>query len=404
MILKNKNITFVLYGYPLGVSTMLINAIQMLKDNNNNVTVLVNDDYQKNTPCEQWLEDIIISLPTKENNLLFRIKRKILNIVLPNRKISWKEKNIGIFSFSKQIKKYLKKKSIDILMPVEAYSLISVDNAISKKSNHEIFYFDMELLDWNSENPLYSDKLELKKYQYNALKNTKKTIITSFNRAKIFSKINKYSFKNIYVLPVVPRKRELKTKSDYFRKKFNINENKYIVLYSGNFMPWAQCLEIIKNVKLWDNDVILIMHTWNKDSKNTDYFKKMKKEANNLNVIFSFDYLTYDELALAMSSADIGLMYYQEIDDNFTEICFSSNKMGEYLASGLPVICSPFENLKIFVEKNKIGLSVAHNEIHLALNQILLQTDEYIKNVQKCVDEYFTFEKYFNKAFNKQEH
>jgi len=257
----------------------------------------------------------------------------------------------------------------------------------------------MELLDWSEENPLYEDKLELKKRQVSALKQVNHVVITSYARARIFSEINKYPIEHISVLPVVPRRREVKVRSKYFREKYDIGDDKTIVIYSGNFRPWAQCIEIIESMNLWPPDTVLIMHTWNKAVLDDDYCQQMFIRAKKFPVFFSTDYLSYEELSIALSSADIGLLYYEEIDDNFTEICFSSNKMSEYLASGLPVICSPFPSLKEFVEGNQIGVAVGFHEIGDSIKIIKSNYIIYSDQVRKCCEKHFIFDKYYKEVF-----
>lgn len=415
MKITDKKIAIILYNYPLGVSTMLINVIEMFKEDGNKIYIISNNDQTRDLPCEPWLNDLFVPVSLKKRcfdrvikivrnrKLLYLIARNIWRI-LPKKKsngnLTWEQKNCDIFKFSKDLKLFLNNNRIDIIVSVECFSLIAVDEALKEMEHKpDIIYFDMELLDWSPENPLYSDKLELKQRQFNALKKVKHVAITSFKRARIFAKINQFSEEYISVLPVVPRARKITNRSNYFRNKFNISENKKIVLYSGNFMPWAQCLEIIESVKNWPQNAELVMHTWNKDALDTDYFKKMKQSADGLPVHFSSEYLVYEELCSALSSADIGLLYYAEIDDNFTEICFSSNKMGEYLASGLPIICSPFQSLKEFVNEHEVGFSVPIKETGNAVGEILKDLEFYRKKVKKCCDEYFVFDRYYENAF-----
>ena len=426
-MLKNKRILFILLDYPLGISTMLINAIAMLKENGNNVAIISNSDQLKDLPCESWLSELFVPVlqekPVEEpvgkenkikefikNNkfLYFFIKvlKKILQIPIRKKiteNLTWEEKNSGIFDFAAVLKKYLSDNKPDIVMPVECFSLIATVEALKQiEPKPEIIYYDMELLDWAPENPLYTGKLELKQRQFEALQQVKHVVITSFNRAKIFAKINQFFPENISVLPVVPRKRK-KQSSSYFRDKFKIGHDNTLVIYAGNFMPWAQCLEIIESMSSWPKNAVLVMHTWNKGSLSLDYFQRMVEAAKFLPVYFSADYLRYDELGVALSSADIGLFYYQDIDDNFTEICFSSNKMGEYLASGLPLICSPHKSLKEFVDKHKIGFAVNFAEIGNAIKDISADKKRYNENVKTCCEEYFVFDKYFNQAFTPLE-
>ncbi len=178
-----------------------------------------------------------------------------------------------------------------------------------------------------------------------------------------------------------------------------------MVLYAGNFMPWAQCVETIESMIGWPKDVVLVMHTWNQKSLESQYFEKMQKAALPYEVYFSSDFFTYDDLATALSSADLGLLFYEDIDQNFNEIVFSSNKMAEYISAGLPVICSPFPSLQSFVSMTGVGQSSSFHDLGKTIEHIRDNYSSHKSNVIKCYDKYFNFEKYFNAAFghlNKQ--
>lgn len=406
--MKNKKIAFILYNYPLGVSTMLINTIALLKQDND-VTVFLNDNQLQYIPCESWLSDLCILLPTQwlpKNKFLrffFMIINKGKRLLLINKFLSWEKKNSQVFRFANKLKKEFSKKNYDILIPVESFSLIAVNAAHDDHAN--IVYFDMELLDWGTVNPLYHDKIELKKRQHLALQNVRHVMITSPERADLFAEINNFDAHHISVLPVVPIKKAIEKKSSYFRDKFALSNDKVIVIYMGNFMPWAQCIEIINSIDQWPDNAVLIMHTYNRQMLASDYFNKMQKAAYGRPVFFSSEYLLYGELANALTSADVGLLFYESIDFNFTEICFSSNKMSEYVAAGLPIITSPFPSLKNFVEKQGIGKAVPFEKIGDALREILINQESYQQNVKKCADTFFSFEEYFHAAWARyQEH
>jgi len=151
----------------------------------------------------------------------------------------------------------------------------------------------------------------------------------------------------------------------------------------------------------WPANAVLVMHTWNSAALSKPYFAKMSRAAAGRAVHFSDGYLRHEELAPALSSADIGLMFYEAIDANFTEILFSSNKMAEYMAAGLPVICSPFPPLKKFVEEDeRIGLGAEFAEIGPAISRISANMESYRANVSSCRQRNFEFERHFSKAFS----
>lgn len=403
MDLKNKKIAFVIYQYPLNVSTMIINSVQLLSVENE-VSVLVDNDQQvgdlfcenPNVKFIKFDQNPILSFLYRIINFFGRKSIKYLKI--RNKKFGWWIQNLFIYEISYLLKKISRNINFDIIIPVEAISLIISHLAV--KDTVSLIYYDMELLDWSKDSPIYENKEYLKILQSKALSSAAYVMITSPNRAKLFSEINNFPEHLISVLPVVPCRKKQVDRSNYFREKFKIDKEKKIVLYAGNFMPWAQCVEIIQSVSSWPENSVLVMHTWNKNSLSSDYFKRMKEYARGKKIYFSSELIPYDVLTQAFSSVDIGLLFYQSLDSNFTEIVFSSNKMGEYVSAGLPLICSPLGSLKEFVEKNEIGICCSFENLGEAVNSIILNYKFYSGNVLKCREESFVFEKYFYDAFN----
>jgi glycosyltransferase involved in cell wall biosynthesis len=313
---------------------------------------------------------------------------------------SWESENSELYKFSIEISKIFSEELFDEIYAIECFSLIACyDSYKYVDIDSKLLYVDMELLDWSANNNLYFKKSKLKILQFEALKKVSHVFITSYNRANIFSKINNFQSSEISVLPVVPLKK-IVTPSSYFIDKFAISEDKHIILYSGNFMPWAQCLEIIKSFdSTWPPNCVLIMHTWNSDSLLGNYFSEMKECAKGKQVFFSSGYLNSGEYSNAIAAAKIGLLFYQNIDSNFNEILLSSNKMSDYVSVGLPIICSPFPSLVDFVNDNSIGFAVDFNEIGNSISKIISNYDDYRSAVLKCSSDYFQFEKYYFEAF-----
>lgn len=372
---------------------------------NNQVEVLTSPIDQNSPAAPNWLVGKINSCKQKRSFILFRICRIVARILysIPGAKkldtISWNAANLDILWFSKWIASRHKKFPFDIYIPVEAYSLIAFD--MSKIKDAKVIYYDMELLDWPpAENRQRSQSI-LKELAYRALAHVDHVMITSPNRARTFARINHYSNEHISVIPTVPMKNTKSHNSNYFREKLRIPDDKRVIIYSGNFQPWAQCVEIIASMRLWPENTVLVMHTWNSDSLHNKYFAEMTKAATDFPVYFSSEFIPADELTTALSSADIGLLFYDSIDTNFTETLFSSNKMGEYIAANLPIICSPHPSLSEFTRVHGIGLASDLNDIGKSINLILSEIEDYKNNVRHCQERYFQFESYFEKAYSE---
>jgi len=401
-------IAFILYRYPLGVSSMIINSIKLLVDRGYSVDIFINLNSLNLAPIEFNNESIRmfvyddsrIPLPRRAYiHLLFRTD-KLATVLLGALPDSLRLPLLfpDIYVFSRWLNRHLERSTYDYYMPVECRSLLCF---VSFPEKSKIIYYNMELLDWNRFSPLYPGKAALKKMEYYIITQIRHVAITSPLRAEIFCKINGFDMSKVSILPVTPSGGPISAKSDYFRSLFGIPASTCLVVYSGSFQPWAKCLDIIGTVKNWPENHALVMHTWNPSIVGTQYHAQMVEEAKGLPIYFSYSYIEYDKLALALSSADIGLMFYDGSDANYSEILFSSNKLGEYLKAGLMVICSDLPSLKQFVEENRIGIAVPLEELPRAIAGAKNHLGRYRENAASCYVEKFCFEEYFDRFYEK---
>lgn len=407
-MMSSQRIAFVMYSYPLGVSSMIINSIRMFAQKGFKVDVYIDKSTLNSCPIEipeEGVSFVVYDNKTSNRGFLRRCCRLPLRGTarfLP--RYATVSKNLSfdlclrlfypsLFGFSEWLKKKTGLYTYAYVMPVECNSLLCLNYI---KERMQIIYYNMELMDWSKENPLYTNKLFLKNLEYRMIKDLSHVVIQSPRRAELFSEINNFDMNKIHILPVASMGEPVIEKSNFFRELFRIPGDCKIVVYAGNFMPWTQCLEIIQNLKDWPKGYALVMHTWNKGALRTPYYQEMRKQAEGLPVYFSTEYVEYDEMATVLSSADIGLMLYESIDDNFIEILFSSNKLSEYLKAGLPVICSDHPTLKDFVQENAIGAAISSiNDLPRVLVSFSSQIDFLRKNALACYQKKFRFEKYF---------
>ena len=403
---SNSSIAFILYDYPIGVSSMIINSINLFVEKGYSVDIYTNERNFSRSPIE--LPHVrIFRFDDKHKSILFKLWRYVFwlsgNLLLPV--IRWMTTEYclllffnDIYHFSRWLIKRILNQTYLFIVPVEYFSLICCDHVPEK---NRIVYYNMELLDWGHQNtPVTKNKLIVKTLEFREIQKISHAVIPSPLRKDIFAKINAFNKKSCYILPVASTGPAVAIKSKYFRNLFHIYDSDRIVIYSGNFKPWAKCLEIIQSVSSWPKGYILVMHTWSDSAVQSSYFEEMRKQATDLPIYFSTEFIDYNELASALSSADIGLAFYDEIDDNFTEILFSSNKIAEYLKAGLPIICSDFPSLKKFVDTHHIGMAVAVEGIAKGIRAIGNNLDSYRKNALNCYEKSYRFDFFFESFLN----
>src|SRR5688572_21658260 len=322
-MLAGKRIAFIVFNYPLGVSTMLINSIALLA-RGNRVDVLVSADEREALPVDAWMQPMLVTYPPFGRLLPVRAVIRRLERWLP-RWLHWYERMPGwavayadLYLFARWLRTRIRRERYDILIPVECYSLVALDKAGAGAA--DVIYYNLELLDWSEGHAQYVGKRRLKQLEHRALERVAHVMVTSPERGRIFASLNGFPSQRISPLPVAPLGGARPARSRFFRDRLGITDERLLVVYAGNIEPWAQCLEIIESMDNWPPGAALVIHTWNRGAMSGSYFRSMERAAAGRPVFFSSDYLRYEELAPALASADIGLLFYQALDANFTEI------------------------------------------------------------------------------------
>lgn len=143
-----------------------------------------------------------------------------------------------------------------------------------------------------------------------------------------------------------------------------------------------------------DNGCALIFHERQKRDEQEPYIKSLK-EINSTNLFLSLEPLPYEKIDKVFASATIGLAFYRDINNNFSQIAKASGKLSFYLKHGKPVLVNNLESLSTLVEKYKIGV-VVHNpsdsmEIQSAIEMILNNYSFYCENAKTCFAKEFDF-------------
>jgi glycosyltransferase involved in cell wall biosynthesis len=135
-------------------------------------------------------------------------------------------------------------------------------------------------------------------------------------------------------------------KQNKFREKFDISDEQIIFLYQGGFTKnrgIENIIECFKNLKQ-NNKVVVFMGYGMLENK-------IQEAANNSDKIFFHPAVSQKELLNYTSSADVGIITYQNTCLNHYYCC--PNKFFEYTMAGLPIVASNlFELSKIIKQYN----------------------------------------------------
>jgi len=214
------------------------------------------------------------------------------------------------------------------------------------------------------------------------------TIMETKSRAKIFSQ--RYSVKPPTVI-MNCQYLNLSIKTNVLRKRLHIPTKEKIILYQGQIAPSRGVDVLLKSIEFLDNAVLVFLGPG-------DYKEeiRMKVERNKKrNKIFVLNPVPWEELATYTASADIGVFPLQ--NDSLHYYYALSNKLFEYLSSGLPVVFSDFPEMRKIIIENEVGFVVDETDpvaIADAISRILNNPTLYKKmsdNAKRIVKEKYNW-------------
>ncbi len=391
--IKSKKISFHIFSYPLGISESIIQSVQGFANNGFDVDIYIDECSFERSPItfsEKNITVIEVELIDNPNIDL----RNLFSDQIPDL-INFLDVNVRFPKYPLFLKNMIQQTqgaNYDLIIGVELFGLISA-HLLSTLQHAPQIYYNLEL--FKKSHCKYKEELILKKLEINASSSCSLVIIPDSQRGAVLIKENKIEESFVRFLPVSTKGAQIKNKHGFFRQKFNISSEKKILIYAGHFADWALCMEIVQSSNFWPDPYVLIMHTWQNDVKQSDYYNELKKRAG-ANVFFSIDPIDREIFPMALSSADAGLMFYNQVDENNTETGSSSNKLTQYFKAGLPVIASDALSIREIFDCYGCGKCVSSPfEIQEVLDNVFNHLEKYRHGVSKAYKEHYNFDVHF---------
>ncbi|MGH9804231.1 MAG: glycosyltransferase [Candidatus Acidiferrales bacterium] len=221
------------------------------------------------------------------------------------------------------------------------------------------------------------------------------TIIQDELRARLLIQDNRIDAEHIVFFPAAPYGRAIRQRTDFLRRKFNLGEEKRVVLYAGNlFADFAPTLELVRAAQEWPQDWALVLHG-NYSAGEVKRLVEFRQADAARRVLFSLEPVPHDELPQLVASADVGLALYKRSDANVLNLGLSSGKLAEYLRAGLPVVASDNPGLRDLVEQQRCGRSVSRIEdVREALREIFADYANYRQRSFETFDAVLALDNY----------
>ncbi len=395
----NKSCCIFFYEGYVGVAPTVINLAKSLSAKKYSVTIYATEnDYPKIDLANDNINIIYFvkgyNIPTINNlyNLLY--KKNTFTGIIPI---------IEIIIFILQALLY-SIKNYRLISPQTSFNIgIDTNGSILALIHNYIFKSKFAYLSLEITSLSHYRKLSrlLKYIEYIAYRKAECIIIQDKDRFKSLCKYNHYQHPNVFYLPnssTINNSCSSLANHDgnYFTKIFNLNQNNFstLVIQAGMICNEVYSQELASAFNSIKNGVALIFHERQKKSLQDPYIKSLT-EINSTNLLLSLDPLPYEEIDRVFESATIGLAFYRNIDDNFSQIAKASGKLSFYLKHGKPVLVNNIESLSTLVETYKIGVVINNPsdpiEIESAIKVILDNYSFYSKNAKTCFAQEFDF-------------
>ncbi len=192
------------------------------------------------------------------------------------------------------------------------------------------------------------------------------------------------------IIPNAPAGRAQRLKSHFYRDMLGIPDYETLLLHSGG-LGWTLLPPLIESAKSWPKEFTLLVQNrlQNKDKASSD------------RVRYSIRVLPSQLMPHATSSADIGLMLYNQQHAGEAQNGNTAGKLGLYLSCGLPLICCNLEILK-WVEKEGCGIWVSDvSQVLDAARRIMSNYDAYSRASMRVFNERYEYSKNFKVFFEQ---
>jgi hypothetical protein len=217
-------------------------------------------------------------------------------------------------------------------------------------------------------------------------------------RARILNALYRtpFQFRVCYNAPTGEVKNQ---RSDFFRKRYSIKNEDYILLVSGSLCYEHQTLELVHLFlrNCLDLNVVLLIHGWTFETHYHEAILGLARQYSD-KVFYSDVVFKPEEKDILYSSVDIGLIGYSKETLNHRFVGWSSGKIFEFMQNGIPVLYQYSYGIEKLISPDKMIGEVFDNDE--SFRQGLLKIlDNYAAYQQKCREAFPGFE--FSSRFTR---
>lgn len=185
----------------------------------------------------------------------------------------------------------------------------------------------------------------------------------------------------VFYIPVSIPGEIITTRSDYLYRKLEILPHQQIVLYFGAVYEERKMDELADAfARITNHGLVLVIH-------GAGEFTHLAKAPN---IKASNVLLEYDDLHLIISSATVGIAFYDNGWPNTRLTAFSSEKIARYLQAGVPFIAFKNESYALLQsEFNCCALIETISELNTAISALINNYERYRNECYKAYNKYY---------------
>lgn len=266
----------------------------------------------------------------------------------------------------------------------------------ARLTSSQFYYWSLEL-SCLSDFKRFTDRL-LKRLERWSSRRAAACIVQDHLRASALIKEHGLNPVRIVIVPNAPCGVSKQGRSNYLREKLAIPSGLTIVLHAGMISPATCSLDLAAAAASWPDNYCLVFHERiQRDINDSDLQAILSASAGK--AYLSLNPVPLDQLDVVISSADIGIVVYNEsLGPNFSLMAGASGKLAYYLRDGLPVVCVG-EAFRQIVESYGCGVCVlGFAAVRNAVDTILADYDRYSANAKRCYSAEYEFSRHFERV------
>jgi glycosyltransferase involved in cell wall biosynthesis len=220
---------------------------------------------------------------------------------------------------------------------------------------------------------------------------SKATIIQDADRAEVLLRANEINQTNLIYVPISVLGDTNEKRYNYFNDTFNIGIDKKIILCLGLITKNRLSHELADVARSLDDAYIMILH----GPGEKEEIKQLAVKFSSSNLIISDKLVPHSLMKIMISSAHVGLVFFDKINANNRLTAFSSEKIALYLQSGIPIIGLDMGNYRRLMNRYHCGELVSEfKELPEAINKIMNNHASYSRNAYLAYREIYSLEKH----------